>query len=359
MCLDSSRKSEGIVIRRLHLLMKARTVERTSRVRITIPSAINEDKDMIIGIDVSKDKLDIAYKLGEQMNYCQIENKPKSIRTFFKRQVSDTSTIKRVIFEATGGYERGLQRVLTELGLNFNRVHPNRVYHFAKAKGRFAKTDKIDADVLREYGEQLEDEPDTVASEKQGEIQGLSTRKQQLKDLLQQERKRLHGPYLDKAIQHSLKRHIKHIEKELERINEILNEAIKANQVWSDKVALLQSICGVGPEIATTLLCQLPELGSLSRAAIANLVGVAPRTNDSGRKQGYRPIGHGRYAIRRMLYMAALVAMRFNQVLKKMYERLIAKGKKPKVALVALMRKLVITMNAMLRDNKPWQSERI
>lgn len=272
---------------------------------------------MIVGIDVSKDKLDIKIL-------------------------------------PTGGYEKSLMVFLIKEGLPYHRAHPNRVYHFAKGKGCFAKTDRIDAAILARYGEQEEIKAEEAPRIDSIEIQELSARKKQVKEMITREKNRLHAVYVNHQIGRSIKRSIKQQEKELQLINEQIEKMIQENEKYQEKRELLQTIVGVGKEVATLMVTDMPELGKLTREQISKLVGVAPQTKESGKKASYRSIGQGRGQVRKALYMSALVAMRHNKRLKPMYDRLVQKGKKPKVALVALMRKLIITMNAMVRDNRPW-----
>ena len=308
---------------------------------------------MIVGIDVSKDKLDI--RVFPFDNYYQIKNNRNSIKSFIKNKLLELGTVGLIVFESTGGYEKLLMLCATEQGLPYHRAHPKRVYHFAKGKGYFAKTDRIDAGILAAYGNQEEiraDDPPTLESLQNQEV---SARRIQIKQMITQEKNRLHSVYLSLQVKRSIKRQVKQLEKELELLNKMQEELLLKDEHSKAKRELLQTVPGVGHEVATLMVTDMPELGKLSREQISNLVGVAPQTKDSGKKEGYRVVGKGRHQVRKALYMSALVAMRYNPALKPLYDRLIDKGKKPKVALVALMRKLIITMNAMVRDNKPWE----
>ncbi len=312
---------------------------------------------MIVGIDVSKDKLDVkVLPLGK---YFQIQNTEKSIKSFIQDKLLKLGIPELVVFESTGGYEKMLMLSLMKLNLEFHRAHPNRVYHFAKAKGYFAKTDRIDAGILAQYGQQEEIVAGEGTSIEELKMQEISSRRNQLKMMISQEKNRLHATYLNNQIARSIRRTIKQLEKELSKLSEQLEVLISADGDANAKRNLLETIPGVGKEISSIIVTDLPELGKLSREQISNLVGVAPQTRDSGKKQGYRRIGKGRSHVRKALYMSALVSMRHNAYFKPMYERLIARGKKPKVALVALMRKMVITMNAMVRDGALWQISEI
>lgn len=310
---------------------------------------------MIVGIDVSKDKLDI--KMLPNNQHDQIQNSKNHIRSFIKNKLIKSGKPDIIVFESTGGYEKQLMSSLIDFDIPFHRAHPNRVYHFAKGKGYFAKTDRIDAEVLARYGQQEEivaDKPREIEALKNQE---LSSRKSQLKGMIEQETHRLRSMYFNKQIARSIQRSIKQLKEELKIIDRQLEESLARNEENLAKLKLLQTIPGVGREVSMTLVTDMPELGTLSRGQISALVGVAPQNKDSGRKQGSRHIGKGRQQVRKVLYMSALVGMRYNPVLKVFYEKLRANGKKPKVALVALMRKLIITMNAMVRENRPWRMQ--
>ncbi|MBN2222152.1 MAG: IS110 family transposase [Vallitaleaceae bacterium] len=311
---------------------------------------------MILGIDISKDKLDVIL-FPEKKHYI-IHNSHQSIQSFLKTLLKNDRHLEMVVFEATGGYEKLLMLSLLKLSIPFHRAHPTRVYHFAKSKGYFAKTDRIDAMILAQYAAQEDLAPSNV-SVNQLKLQELSARKTQVKEMIGQERSRLSCTYLNTKIKQSIQRQMKQLEKEVEWINEELEDNFKKDQAHDKKRKLLRSIMGVGYETSTLLVTDLPELGQLTREQISNLIGVAPRTKESGKKQSYRAISHGRSQIRKVLYMAALVAMRYNNRMKEFYRKLIQAGKKPKVALVAIMRKLIIIMNAMVRDSLPWQEQRI
>lgn len=311
---------------------------------------------MIIGIDVSKDKLDIVV-LDDKKHFV-IKNTKASIASFFKNKLN-LSSCKLVVFESTGGYERLLQCFMIEQNIPYHRAHPNKVYHFAKGEGYFAKTDKIDAYILACYGDKKEIKADNSTTLKQLRIQDYSARRSQLKDMISREKQRLSVYTSCKDIRRSITRNIKQLGNELELISQKLDELIKADEELHNKDKLLKTAKGVGKEVAIVLVTDLPELGYLSREEISHLVGVAPQTNDSGKKQGYRATSRGRFEVRRVLYMAALVASRYDPKMKAMYQKLIAKGKAKKVALVAIMRKMIIMLNAMVRTGIAWQCERI
>ena len=307
---------------------------------------------MIVGIDVSKDKLDI--KVLPCDDYYQIKNTVPHIKSFIKNKLLTLGVPTMVIFESTGGYEKKLMLSMMELALPFHRAHPKRVHHFAKGKGYFAKTDRIDAEILARYGQQEEVKVDVSNTQELIRRQEISARRNQVKQMIVQEKTRAHAVYLNSQMNRSIKRLIKQLEKELTMLDKLLEESLSKDSDSISKLELLQTIPGVGKEVATIVVTNVPELGKISREQISSLVGVAPQTKDSGKKQGYRAVGKGRCHVRKALYMAALVAMRHNPRFKQMYEKLVNKGKKPKVALVAIMRKMIITMNAMVENNEPW-----
>lgn len=311
---------------------------------------------MIVGIDVSKDKLDV-YVLNEKKHHV-IKNTKASIASFFKNKLN-TESCQLVVFESTGGYERLLHCYLIEETIPYHRAHPNKVYHFAKGDGYFAKTDRIDASILANYGNEKKIKPDTTTTLSQLEIRDYSARRSQLKDMISSEKQRLSVFTCRGEIKRSVVRSIKQLERELALISKKLDEMIKADKELDSKLQLLQTTKGVGKEVATVLVTDLPELGHLSREEISHLVGVAPQTKESGKKKGYSATSRGRFEVRRALYMAALVASRWNPRMKMIYQRLLAKGKLKKVALVAIMRKMIIMLNTMVRTGEVWQRERI
>lgn len=312
---------------------------------------------MIVGVDVSKDKLDVY--VSPQAKHWVIKNSNAGIRSFMRELNSSFGAADLIVFESTGGYEKALECYLLKNGLAYHKAHPTRVYHYGKSQGYFAKTDRIDARLLAQYGEQAAVVADEGVTEDQLKRQELSARKLQIKRMIESEKPKLKQPYLGKLIKRSVSRVIKALANELKQIEDALDAMIHQDELLREKRALLQSVKGVGKETSTLLVTDLPELGRLDREAISSLVGVAPQTKDSGRRQGYRAISRGRFDVRKGLYMAALVAVRHNPRMKAIYEKLLAKGKKKKVALVAVMRKMLIMMNAMVKHQTPWQADRI
>jgi transposase len=310
---------------------------------------------MIIGIDISKDKLDI-YVSTSKTAYV-IKNTRTAIAHFFKKNKLNCQDITLVVFEATGGYEHALQYWLMSQQIAYHRAHPSRVHHFGQAKGYFAKTDRIDARLLALYAQHNDLPANTSTTPYQLTLQAYSTRRTQLKMAIQAEKNRLHTAL--SPIARSIKRQIKQMEQELKLLTTQLHEHLQADPALKKKHELLQTTAGVGPETATVLVAELPELGLLTREQISHLVGVAPQTKDSGKTRGYRAIRHGRFYVRKALYMAALVATRFHPKMKMIYQQLLAKGKLKKVALVAVMRKMIILLNAMVKNSTPWRADRI
>ncbi len=255
----------------------------------------------------------------------------------------------QVICEPSGGYERDLLAALWAAGLAVSLVHAARGRAFARAQGRLAKTDPIDAVVLREFGELLR--PGTLAapSPERERLAALVQRREQLVNLLSMEDQRL-AQTRDAVVQKMSGRLLKELQTQIDQMDKLIAAQIAADVTLKGQSERLQQVQGVGPVTATTLLAELPELGTLSRNESGALAGVAPYNQDSGAHRGRRTIRGGRVKVRRVLYMAALVASRFNPILKTFYDRLVAAGKPKKVALVAVMRKLIVLLNHLLKN---------
>jgi transposase len=261
----------------------------------------------------------------------------------------------RIVLEATGGYERPCVAACVLAGLPVVIVNPRQVRAFAHAIGRSAKTDAIDAHVLAAFAERVQPAVRPLPDAATQELEAVVTRRQQLVAMGSAERQRLaqaHSP----AVRHSLEAHSTWLQRQINDSDDQLDTLIRQSPVWRDHEDLLQSVPGIGPITARTLWATLPELGTLGRRPLAALVGVAPLNRDSGRWQGRRAPWGGRADVRRVLYMSALTAVRFNPAIKAFYQRLVAAGKRRKVALVAAMHKLLTLLNAILRDRKPWQA---
>ena len=319
---------------------------------------MNKDQinKLIIGVDVSKDKLDIMI-LPNRIHRV-ISNETRDINRFLKK-VSEMGKNPLFVMESTGGYEKQLIKQLIKANLPLHRVHPNRIYYFAKSKGYFAKTDKIDAKILAQYGQQENVQSQQIDIKHSGKLRELASRRRQLVSMLSAERCRLKHTFYCSKIACSIKRMIKVFKKEINIINRDIEKLLENDTEAQERLKLLQSFKGIGKQIAQTLITDLPELGGLSRSKISRLVGVAPCNKDSGKRSGYRSTRGGRVQVRQQLYMSALVSAKHNRRLKVFYESLIERGKKPKVALVAVMRKTIITLNAMIRDKTTWQENKM
>lgn len=302
------------------------------------------------GVDVSKALLDI-FVLPSNQSF-QFQNNASGIKKFISKLKSFSAPF--IVMEATGGYEKPLAAALNLAQLNIAIINPRPIRDFAKAVGKLAKTDKIDAYIIALFGQKLQPRPTLAHNENQQNLNEQSTRRRQLIDMITMEKNRL-----DKAgctTKKSVERIIKVLEKELQDINDQLEKSIQSDPQTAQKTGLLKTIKGVGSVVSTHLVAQLPELGELTAKQITALVGIAPFNRDSGTLRGKRTIWGGRAPVRCALFMAALVAIRHNPQIKTFYERLCAKGKAKKVAIVACMHKLLIIMNAMIKHNQPWQT---
>ena len=302
-----------------------------------------------VGIDVAKDWLDVAQRPGG--GSWRVSSEETGIATLVERLKGLRPAL--VLLEATGGMETPLVGALAAARLPAVVVNPRQVRQFAGAIGRLAKTDAIDAQVLAQFGEAVQPEvrllPDTAVRE----LAALVARRRQLIEMLTAEKNRLR--VATKKVRPNIEAHIHWLERELLDLDAGLGEVIRSSPVWREQDNLLRSVPGVGPVLSSVLLAHLPELGKLSRKEIAALVGVAPLNRDSGQLRGRRTIWGGRSQVRAALYMAALVATRFNPAIRLFYHRLEAAGKPKKVALTACMRKLLTILNAMTRDQTSWQ----
>ncbi len=306
--------------------------------------------DVVVGIDVSKDVLDVAVRPTMERWSCS--NDVKGVREIVRRLRRLGVTL--VVLEATGGFEHVVVVSLAEADLRVAVVNPRQVRDFARATGQLAKTDKIDADILALFGERVRPERREIPDEVREKLTALVTRRRQLTDMITAEKNRL-GAARDRSVRHSITKHIDWLQRQLKDEDDQLKTAIRKSPVWRAEEDLLRSVPGVGAVTSQTFVAQLPELGKLNRKKIAALVGVAPFAQDSGTLRGKRSIWGGRASVRSVLYMATLVAVRHNPVLRSAYQRLLAAGKPPKVALTACMRKLLVILNAMVRDHTYWQ----
>jgi len=300
------------------------------------------------GIDVSKATLDVATSnRKETKSFPNDESGITQAISYLKKEIPTLT-----VMEATGGLEKLLAASLVEASIPVVVVNPRQVRDFARAKGKLAKTDNIDAHILVEFACDIHPEIRALTDKQTEEIRAMMVRRQQLISMLTMEKNRLSSA--SKAVAPSIQENIKWLKQLLNNLDNDLENQIQNSPVWREKDNLLKSVPGVGPVLSMTLLGALPELGSLTRKQIAALAGVAPFNRDSGKYRGKRTTKGGRTRVRPPLYMATLVATRFNPVIKAYYTHLLEMGKIKKVALTACMRKLLVILNAMLRDHQTW-----
>lgn len=307
-----------------------------------------------VGVDVSKATLDVAvWPDGETY---QVTHDEAGVGMLVSRLL--VLSPERVVVEATGGIEVALLAALAVAGLPAVRVNPSRVRDFARATGRLAKTDQLDAEVLARFGAQLVPEVRALPDEATLLLGALVSRRRQLLEMLVTEEHRRRGPRaLPDPVRRQLDEHITWLRGQVGAVDQELRRAVKSSPLWHRQDVLLRSVPGVGPVLSTTLLAGLPELGRLGRREVAALIGVAPMNHDSGTLRGKRRTSGGRSWVRHVLYMATLSAARCNPAVRALYSRLIAAGKPSKVVLVACMRKLLVTINAVVRTQTPWSRD--
>ena len=291
-----------------------------------------------VGIDVSKDRLDVAV-LGEERAW-QVDNTSQGIAQLvsWMQDLQPALIVVEVLFHA---------------GLPVAVVNPAQVRQFARACGLLAKTDKLDAQVLAVFGQRVQPKPYTGKSEAEKQLSALLVRRKQVEEMLKAEQNRLRT--VSPSLRGSVERSIAFLKEEKKRLDEQIRELMNEQKAWQEQTEILGSAPGVGPVTTATLLAELPELGKMDRKKIAALVGVAPMNYDSGRKRGYRKTKGGRTEVRSVLYMSTLVATRYNPLIRSQYQHLLKRGKEKKVALTACMRKFLTILNAMLRDRQPFR----
>lgn len=304
---------------------------------------------MYVGVDVSKARLDVA--LGAEGECLEVENAEEGIRSLVERLSSEMVAL--VVLEATGGYESAVVAALAAAELPVVVVNPRQVRDFARATGRLAKTDRLDARMLALFGERVRPEVRELKSEEAEELDALLVRRRQIVEMITAERNRY--PRAAPRIRREIREHIEYLQKSLQRADGELEQTIQESPLWRAKEDLLRSVPGIGPVVSRTLIAELPELGRLDQKQIAALAGVAPMARDSGVLRGRRMIHGGRAGVRAVLYMAALVASKRNPVIRAFYTRLLEAGKPKKVVLVACMRKLLIILNSMLKYGRRWE----
>ena len=302
---------------------------------------------LYVGIDVAQDQLDIATTADQTWS---VKHHPRAMAALARRLQKLSPA--RIIVESSGKLEQELVVVLAEAKLPVVVVNPRQVRDFAKATGVLAKTDRIDARILARFGEAVKPEVRALPDEQARDLMAHVARRRQLHQMLRAERHR--RLRVARPLKKSLERHIAYLEKQLAKLDEDLHDAIRQTPIWQESFDLLQSVPGIGPTTAATMIAELPELGRLSRHEIAALVGVAPFNRDSGKWKGKRSTWGGRSSVRSALYMATLVATQYNAYIRAYYQRLLTRGKAKKTALVACMRKLIVILNSMLKNHQPW-----
>lgn len=306
-----------------------------------------------VGVDVSKAKLDFSFADGKQS--LSIKNTDeKIVRKLIGAITDPQSTI--VVMEATGGYESRLVTLLHQHKIALAVVNPRRVRDFASGIGQDAKTDPIDAKAIAFYGQVVKPEAQAAIPEEDKKLKALVERRRQLLGLINQESNRLQQT-ADREIQEYIRQSLETLKTQVKTIDERLSKCVEANTKSARKVEIIESVTGFGPVAVSTFLAELPELGQLNRGQIAKLVGVAPMNRDSGQWSGQRRTFGGRSYVRRVLYMATLVATRFNPKIQAFYQRLLAQGKPKKVALTAAMRKLLTILNALIKNDELWNEQ--
>jgi transposase len=306
------------------------------------------------GIDVAKAELVVAE--AAEAGTTTYPNTAAGSQALLARLQKTAAQL--IVVEATGGYERGVVAALGGAGLPIVVVNPRQVRDFARATGRLAKTDTLDAHVLAEFGAKVQPERRPLPTGEQEELRDCLTRYHQVQQMLGAEQTRLLqalGRQGRQPLRKKIKRHIAFLERELLELDADLDDQLRQSPLWREQDDLLQSVPGVGSKTARMMLAFLPELGTATAAEIAALAGLAPVNRDSGTLRGKRRIGGGRRQVRNALYMATLVATRHNAVIRAVYQRLVAAGKPKRVALVACMRKLLIILNAILKTKTRWQ----
>lgn len=308
-------------------------------------------EQVYVGIDVAKAHLDVHVRpSGEAFT---VPRDGESVARLADRLKVLSPVL--VALEATGGFETIVAATLGGAGLPMAVINPRQIRDFARSTGKLAKTDALDAAVIARFAESVKPEPRPLADEQTRVLSELVARRRQLVEMMTAERNR--RPHLSsKRLVKALDRHLAMLQKDLSEIEREIDTTIRGTPIWREREELMTSVPGVGPTLARTLLADVPELGTLDRKQIAALIGVAPLNWDSGTYRGRRTTWGGRSKVRAVLYMAALVASQHNPTLKSFYQRLIRAGKAKKLALVAVMRKLLIILNAIVRDHTTWQS---
>jgi len=310
-------------------------------------------EEIFIGIDISKTQMDVAI-WGNDKTW-EFRNEAEGWQELVEKAKDLNPSL--IVVEASGGIEQPIVAELFMEKLPVAIVNPTRVRNFARSTGQFAKTDKLDARLIAHFAQAVRPQVRPLRTAEQEHLNALVTRRRQVVQILTAEKNRRSTVY--DTLRKRLQQHIEWLNAELEALDEEIEQYIKERPYWRKNAALLRSVPGVGPVTASTLLAELPELGTRNRKQIAALVGVAPLNKDSGKMRGKRRVFGGRAPVRRALYMAALVATRVNPVIRAFYEHLLAQGKEKKVALTACMRKLLVILNSMIRNQQSWNPYRV
>lgn len=303
---------------------------------------------VFVGVDVSKARLDVASTVSDET--WSISNDSDGIAQLVEQLAQSEPEL--VVMEATGGFEVPAAAALAAAQIPIVIANPRQVRDFARSTGQLAKTDAIDARILALFAERVRPQLRLLPDEDARALDAIIGRRRQIIGMITAEKNRL--GFALPTVKKSIEQHILWLERQLDRVDSDLDDRIRKSPVWRAKHNLLRDVPGVGPNLARTLIAELPELGSLSNKQIAALVGVAPIARDSGLFRGKRMVWGGRASVRTALFMSILSATKHNPVIRVFYRRLRAQGKPPKVAMVACMRKLLIILNAMVRDNRPW-----
>lgn len=313
---------------------------------------MDEPLAVFVGIDISKDRLDVHLRPSGEA-FC-VPRDGKGLDELSARLAG--LSVALIVLEATGGFETTVAAALAGAGLPLCVVNPRQIRDFARAMGRLAKTDALDAEAIALFAERIRPEARPVPEPEAARLAGLVARRRQIVEMIGMETNRGRRT-ADKRLAKKIDRHVAFLEKELAEIDRDIGTGIKGSPVWREKEILLKSVPGIGDVTARTLLAEMPELGGIDRRKLAALAGVAPVNRDSGTLRGHRTIAGGRTSVRNVLYMAALVAIRHNPVFKAFYQRLTKRGSPKKLAIVAVIRKLLTVLNAIIRNRTPWRTE--
>jgi transposase len=310
-----------------------------------------EFQPTFVGIDVSAKHLDVAVLPAG--THFTVPYTDEGIAALSPRLLDLSPQI--VLLEATGGYEVPIAYALSEAGLPVVIMNPKILRHFAKSTGKLAKTDKLDAHVLAHYAQAIQPPVRPLKDPEQAELATLMSRRRQLQAMIIMEdnRRRISTP----KVRPNIEQHLVFLRQLLKELDREIHDFIRRTPLWHEKAEILQSFCGIGPKVSASLIADMPELGTLPGPKVTALAGLAPMNRDSGQYRGKRMIQGGRPAVRQALYMAALVASRYNPVIREFYQRLRQAGKPAKVALTACMRKLLVILNAMLKNRTYWNPQ--